>query len=94
MTRATGKSSFGSLHHAAYKRFVKLLVDERLARDLKQQAIADQLGWNQSVIAKIEAAQRRVDFVEVILIAEALGYDAALLVAKTRLILLEEGALP
>lgn len=94
MTRATGKSSFGSLHNAAYKRFVKLLVDERLARDLKQQAIADQLGWNQSVIAKIEAAQRRVDFVEVILIADALGYDATLLVPKTRLILLEEGALP
>lgn len=94
MTRATGKSSFGSLHNAAYKRFVKLLVDERLARDLKQQAIADQLGWNQSVIAKIEAAQRRVDFVEVTLIADALGYDATLLVPKTRLILLEEGALP
>ncbi|MCC6789638.1 MAG: helix-turn-helix transcriptional regulator [Hyphomonadaceae bacterium] len=73
---------------------MKLLVDERLARDLKQQAVADQLGWNQSVIAKIEAAQRRVDFVEVVLIAEAVGYDAALLVAKTRLILLEEGALP
>lgn len=94
MARATGKSSFRSLHNPAYARFIKLLVQRRDTTGLKQQPVADKLGWNQSIIAKIETVQRRVDFLEVVLIAEALGIDTADLVREARAILMDEGYIP
>jgi transcriptional regulator with XRE-family HTH domain len=93
MAQAANKSSFGSLQNDAYKRFIRLLVHRRDASGLKQQQVADKLGWNQSVIAKIECVERRVDFVEFVLIANAVGYDAAALVPEVRAILEEEGYL-
>lgn len=51
---------------------------------MSQQALADALGWNQSIIAKIESTQRRLDIIELIRIANVLGFDASKLVREVQ----------
>ncbi|MDP3736414.1 MAG: helix-turn-helix transcriptional regulator [Hyphomonadaceae bacterium] len=59
-----------------------MLVEVRDESGLKQKHIADALGWNQSVVSKIETKQRRIDVVELIRVAEIVGFDPALLVRR------------
>jgi transcriptional regulator with XRE-family HTH domain len=74
------KHRTASLHDEAYGLFVEALVQRRLRSGLSQQALADALGWNQSIIAKIESVQRRLDIIELIRIANVLEFDASRLV--------------
>jgi transcriptional regulator with XRE-family HTH domain len=53
----------------------KLLKVKRVEAELNQRQLAERLGWDQSVISEIETGQRRVSVVELIAIAEALGFD-------------------
>lgn len=78
------KSRVASLHDDAYVSFVDALVRKRVKAGLSQQALADALGWNQSIIAKIESAQRRLDIIELIKIANVVGFDPARLVKDTQ----------
>jgi transcriptional regulator with XRE-family HTH domain len=71
-----------SLHDEAYRVFVKLMVQKRMRSGYGQQALADALGWNQSIIAKIESVQRRLDIIELIRIANVLEFDASKLVKE------------
>lgn len=84
MARQSKRSRVASLHDEAYARFVGMLVDRRKASCLSQQTVADALGWQQSIIAKIETAQRRTDVVELIRIATVIGFDPAKLVREVR----------
>ena len=61
------------LHRAAYERFLKRLLNARLEAKLTQQQVADQLGKPQSFVAKIEAGERRVDFVDLQVLARVYG---------------------
>ena len=58
------------------------LVAARNARGLTQLQLADTLGRPQSFVSKYERGERRLDFVEVLDIADALGADLADLVAE------------
>lgn len=49
---------------------------------LTQAALAAKLGKPQSYVSKYERGERRVDVVELLEIADALGVDAAALVAE------------
>jgi len=91
MGRPTQKMRVASLHDDAYARFVRLLVQRRRAAGMSQQFVADQLGWNQSIIAKIETAQRRIDIVELVRLAGVVGFDPAKIVRELRAILIETG---
>lgn len=82
MIRPSRKSRTASLHDAPYARFVQALVERRKRSGLSQQALADQLGWNQSVVARIENVQRRLDVIELIKIAQILDFDAARLIRE------------
>lgn len=73
-----------SLHDANYARLVEALVDKRLKAGLTQQAVADALGWNQSIVAKIETVQRRIDVIELIRMADVIGFDPARFVRTTQ----------
>lgn len=73
----TNKSRTSSLHDDAYALVVQLLVDKRTKTGMSQQAVADALGWNQSTIARIESVQRRMDIVELIRIANVVGFDVS-----------------
>lgn len=82
MSSLSRKARTASLHDDAYRRFVEALVERRNKAGLSQQAVADELGWNQSIIAKIESAQRRLDVIELVRIANVVGFDAARLVRE------------
>lgn len=56
-----------------YRTLIEGLVAAREAKGLTQRAFADQLEVPQSTLCKIEARERRIDLVEYIVIARALG---------------------
>ncbi len=64
-----------SLHTEAYSKFVAVLVAARTERGLTQQQVAERVGKPQSYIAKVEGAERRLDVIEFIALAHALGVD-------------------
>lgn len=58
-----------------YEIFRELLIGHRKTRQLTQLQLADVLKRPQSFISKYESGERRLDLVEFIEIAEALGID-------------------
>ena len=64
-----------SLKSAEYARLIALLVATRHKAGIRQQALAKKLRKPQSFVAKYEGGERRLDVVEFITIAEALGAD-------------------
>jgi transcriptional regulator with XRE-family HTH domain len=64
-----------SLKSAEYTRLIATLVAVRKAAGIRQHALAKKLGRPQSFIAKYEGGERRIDVVEFIAIARALGAD-------------------
>lgn len=91
MGRRSKKTRVASLHDELYGEFIKLLVQRRKASGQSQQDVADALGWNQSIIAKIETAQRRVDLVELARIADVVGFDLVRLVQDTKRLIVSRG---
>lgn len=51
------------------------LIKARIGLGLTQAQLADRLGCQQSLIARIESGQRRVDAVELVILARALDLD-------------------
>jgi transcriptional regulator with XRE-family HTH domain len=76
-TRAIGKS----VHSPDQAAFCELMVGARKAAGLTQHALALRLKKPQSFIAKYEGGERRLDVVEFIAVARALGADPLKLVA-------------
>ena len=64
-----------SLKSAEYARLIAALVAVRKDAGIRQQALAKKLGRPQSFIAKYEGGERRIDLVEFVAIARALGAD-------------------
>ena len=64
-----------SLNSPEYARLIELLVAVRHAAGVRQQSLAKKLGRPQSFIAKYEGGERRLDVVEFVAIARALGAD-------------------
>jgi transcriptional regulator with XRE-family HTH domain len=64
-----------SLESARHKALVDLIVQKRKAAGMTQADLAARLGEYQSFIARLESGQRRVDVVEFLDLAEALGFD-------------------
>jgi transcriptional regulator with XRE-family HTH domain len=64
-----------SLKSADYTRLIEGLVAVRHKAGIRQQALARKLGKPQSFVAKYEGGERRIDVVEFIAIARALGAD-------------------
>ena len=62
-------------HTREYRSLVELLTATRLEQSLTQQEVADRLGKPQSYVAKVEGAERRIDLLEFIDLARALGVD-------------------
>lgn len=73
-----------SLHTEAYQCFVDLLVRARKQAGLSQAELATRLGRPQSFVSKCERGERRVDVVEFVLIADALGVDAGAFIQDYR----------
>jgi transcriptional regulator with XRE-family HTH domain len=64
-----------SIHSEAQKAFCALLIEARNAADLTQHDVAKKLRTTQSFVAKYEGGERRLDVVEFLNIARAIGAD-------------------
>jgi transcriptional regulator with XRE-family HTH domain len=62
----------------------RVLTDARERHGHKQAELAEKLGLPASYLSKIENGTRRLDVIELIQIAEAMGADAAELVADVQ----------
>jgi transcriptional regulator with XRE-family HTH domain len=58
-----------------HKRLIELLVAERKARNLPQEELARRLRQPRSIISRMESGNRRIDVVEFLALAEAIGFD-------------------
>lgn len=73
-----------TLRSPRQKRLIELLVTHRKAAGLSQAALAEALGRYQSVIAAIESGSRRVDVIELLDIADIVGFDVHELIDTLR----------
>lgn len=64
-----------SIHTDAYRALIDRLVAARTKAGLTQQAVADRLGKPQSYVAKVEGLERRLDVIEFLTMACAVGLD-------------------
>lgn len=62
-------------YRTRYERFLEKLKQARVEAGLTQKEAAKALGKPQSFISKCESGERRVDFVELELLAELYGKD-------------------
>lgn len=67
--------------HEALRTF---LIESRKNADLTQTDVAKKLGRHQSFVANVEGGQRRVDVVEFLDFAEAIGFDPAIAIRIIR----------
>lgn len=63
------------LNSPRYQRLREIIVSERKARGLTQANVAKALGRPQSYVADIERRERRIDLIEYLALAEAIGFD-------------------
>src|SRR5258708_32987784 len=77
-TRGIGKS----VHSPDQTAFCELMVGARKAAGLTQHALALRLRKPQSFVAKYEGGERRLDVVEFVAVARALGADPLKLMAE------------
>ena len=64
-----------SLFSEPYGELLRVLVDARRKAGLRQTDLAERLGKPQSFVSKIERGERRLDVVELIVVARAIGID-------------------
>lgn len=60
----------------AYKELREVLITARREAGLSQEKLATKLGRAQTFVSKIELGERRLDLIELMVWAEALGVDA------------------
>jgi transcriptional regulator with XRE-family HTH domain len=65
------------IHTERHRKFRALLVAERKAHGLTQTQIAALLGKPPSYVAKYELGERRLDVLEFLDVAAAIGFDPA-----------------
>jgi transcriptional regulator with XRE-family HTH domain len=63
---------------------IALLIERRKAGGLTQTQLAGRLGKSQSFIARLESGKRRIYVVELVKLAEVLGFDAGKVVGAVR----------
>ena len=64
-----------SVHSPEQHLLRELLVAAREKAEITQQRLAQRLGTHQSFVAKYEGGERRLDVIEFIVIARAIGAD-------------------
>jgi len=66
----------------AHQHLVEVLVKTRKAAKLNQTEVAERVGKDQTFISLIERSQRRVDVLEFVALAKAMGQDPVELFEK------------
>jgi transcriptional regulator with XRE-family HTH domain len=68
-----------TIHSQGHEALCKALIDARKAAGMTQSELASRLRCHQSFVARIESGERRVDVVELVVLARALGVNSAAL---------------
>ena len=71
-----------TLGSARHKALIEFVIKQRKAAGLTQVQVAKRLRRYQSYVTLLETGQRRIDVVEFIEIADAIGFDAATVVRR------------
>ena len=66
-----------SLHDRIYEKLVASLKDARNDAGVTQTELASRIGTDQSYVSKYERCERRLDYVEVRTVCQALGLEPA-----------------
>ena len=69
-----------TIHTERHKRLRRLLKAERNAAGITQTALAERLGRPASYVAKYELGDRRLDILEFLDVANAIGFDPCKLI--------------
>jgi transcriptional regulator with XRE-family HTH domain len=64
-----------TLRSRRHQALVAFLIDRREKAKLTQAELAKKLGRYQSFVARVESGQRRIDIIELLDLAEAIGFD-------------------
>jgi transcriptional regulator with XRE-family HTH domain len=64
-----------SVHSPEHRAFRALMIQAREKAGLTQQVLAKRLGKPQSFVAKYETGERRIDIIEFVIIARAIGIN-------------------
>lgn len=64
-----------SIYSEPHKALVECLIQARHDAGLRQEDLADRLGKPQSFVSKVERGERRLDLVEFLIMARAVGAD-------------------
>lgn len=75
-----------TLHSPRQKALRDFLVEKRKAAGLTQVQLARRLGVYQSWIVRLESGERRVDVIEVLALADAIGFDPHELLDRLRIV--------
>ena len=73
-----------SLSSARQQRLAELLIQYREEAGLNQVEVAKALGRHQPFVSNLESGQRRLDVVELLDLADAIGFDPAQLLQELR----------
>ncbi len=73
-----------TLRSSRQKKLIALIIAERKAAGLTQAEVAKKLRRYQSIVANIESGERRIDVVEFLDLADAIGFDAGKLIENLR----------
>ena len=71
------KPSSGKAHDPRYKALIARLTEARKTHGLSQSALASRLGKHQQFVSRYETGERRLDVIEFLDIAKALGLEPA-----------------
>jgi transcriptional regulator with XRE-family HTH domain len=70
-----------SIRTKRHKRLIDLVTAERKRAGIRQVQLAKKLKKSQTWIARLESGERRLDVIELLDLAEAIGFDAPGIVA-------------
>jgi len=73
-----------TIHDRRHKRLIELVIAERKRAGIRQVQLAEKLKTTQTLISRLESGERRLDVVELIDLAEAIGFNAPALVAEVK----------
>lgn len=76
---ATQSAKGGKAHDPRYRDLIDKLVEARKEKGVSQDALAKLLGRHQQFVSRYETGERRLDVVEFVDIARALGVSLAIL---------------
>lgn len=73
-----------SVHSEQQKLIATTLAEQRRAKGISQAELAKAFGRHQPFIANIESGERRLDLVELLMIADVIGLDVHALIERLR----------